>query len=218
MFKKKQQPKIFCISTQRTGTTSVGEFFKYFKYKVADWPTSNENKWSYYWENGDFETIFNSKDFKNNQVFEDDPWWLPEFYKVLYHRFPEAKFILFTRDSEKWFNSMLSHSEGKILGNTKRHCKVYRREEEFINLFDKESRLTYDEKRIDNLLTLDGEKEHYIKLYELRNREVLEFFNKVNPNSLIHCELEDGNKWNKLGEFFNIKIPNEFTVHANKSK
>jgi len=217
MFRKKNKSKIFCISTQRTGTTSVGRFFKHFGYRVADWSISNKNKWSYCWEQGDFETIFKSEDFKNNQVFEDDPWWLPEFYKVLYHRFPKAKFILFTRDSEKWFNSMLSHSRGKILGNTKQHCKVYRREEDFIELFDKESRLTYNEKEIDNLLTLDGYKEHYIKLYELRNREIIEFFKKTNPESLIHCELEDENKWEKLGEFINIEIPSNFAVHVNKS-
>jgi len=160
---KKKQVKIFCISTQRTGTTSVGDFFKHFGYKVADWPISNMNNWSYYWENGDFETIFNSKNFKNNQVFEDDPWWLPEFYKVLYHRFPKAKFILFTRDPEKWFSSMLNHSGGRILGNSKRHCKVYRREEDFYTLMNEKGNLNYNEKEIDNLLSLIGYKEHYIK-------------------------------------------------------
>jgi len=218
IFNKKNKKKIFCISTQRTGTTSVGKFFKHFGYKVADWSISNKNKWSYYWENGDFETIFNSKDFKNNQVFEDDPWWLPEFYKVLYHRFPNTKFILFTRDSEKWFNSMLNHSGGLILGNTKRHCKVYRREKDYYNLLNEKERLTYNEKQIDNLLSLEGYKEHYIKLYELRNREIIDFFNKINPNSLFTCQLEDDNKWRKLGEFMNIEIPQNFSVHANKSK
>jgi len=217
MFKKKDKPKIFCISTQRTGTTSVGEFFKYFGYKVADWSISHKNNWAYYWENGDFETIFNSKEFKNNQVFEDAPWWAPEFYKVLYHRFPNAKFILFTRDSEKWFNSMLSHSDGKTLGNTKRHCKVYRREEDFYKLLNKSERLLYNEKEIDNLLSLEGYKEHYIKLYELRNREIIDFFNKTNQKLLIHCELEDNNKWEKFGEFFRLDIPKNFKIHANKS-
>lgn len=217
MFKKKEKSKIFCISTQRTGTTSVGAFFKHFGYNVADWSISNKNKWSYDWENGDFETIFNSKHFKDNQVFEDDPWWLPEFYKVLYHRFPKAKFILFTRDSEAWFKSMLSHSEGKILGNTKRHCKVYRREDDFYNLLNKNERQFYNEKEIDNLLSLGGYKEHYTKIYELRNREIIDFFNKTSPRSLMHCELEDKNKWNKLGEFINIDVPQDFKVHVNKS-
>jgi hypothetical protein len=209
--------KIFCLSTQRTGTTSVGVFFKQFGYKVADWTISNKNKWSYKWDRGDFEAIFNSKDFKNNQVFEDDPWWLPEFYKVLYHRFPNAKFILFTRNPEDWFKSMEKHSNGKTLGNTKRHCKVYRRELDFYNLLDYNERLHYDEKQIDNLLSLDGYKEHYIKLYNLRNTEIIEFFKKENSKSLVHCELEDKNKWKKLGDFFKLDVPENFEVHANKS-
>ena len=218
MFIKKKQDKIFCISTQRTGTTSVGQFFKYFDYKVADWSISHKNNWAFYWEQGDFETIFNSKNFQNNQVFEDAPWWAPEFYKVLYHRFPNSKFILFTRDSVKWFNSMLSHSEGKILGNTKRHCKVYRREEDFYNLMNENERLFYNETKIDNLLSLKGYKDHYINLYELRNREIIEYFNKTSPDSFLHCQLEDDNKWKKVGFFLKIKIPNNFEVHENKSK
>lgn len=218
MFFKKDNTKIFCLSMQRTGTTSVGEFFKINNYKVAGWPVSNKNKWSYYWENGDFEKIFKSKDFINNQVFEDDPWWLPEFYKVLYHRFPKAKFILLTRDPNTWFQSMLSHSNGKILGNTKRHCKVYRREEDFYNLIDENELSNYNEKNIDNLLSLEGYDEHYKAIYELRNKEIISFFNKVSPNSLFTCKLEDPLKWKKLAQFMKIEISENFEVHANKSK
>lgn len=216
LFRKK--PKIFCISMQRTGTTSVGEFFERLGFQVAKWKRSYNNKWSYYWQNGNFEAIFNSKDFKNYQVFEDDPWWLPEFYKVLYHRFPDAKFVLFTRDADKWFDSMVSHSDGKILGNTKRHCKVYRREKDFYELKHTQGLEEYDEHKIDNLLSLKGYEEHYKTIYRIRNREIIEFFEKHSPNSLFVGELEDPEKWEKLAQFMNIKIPSNFEVHANKSR
>ena len=215
---KKNKPKIFCISMQRTGTTSVGQFFKDFGYHVADWPMSHKNKWSFSWEQGDFESIFNSKDFKNNQVFEDDPWWLSEFYKVLYHRFPNAKFILLTRDSQDWFNSMLSHSGGKILGNTKRHCKVYRRESEFNKLVTGNDLLNYNEKAIDNLLSLEGKDEHYKAIYETRNKEVKMFFEKYAPDSFFSCELKDQLKWQKLGDFVGVNVPDNYAVHSNKSE
>lgn len=219
LFKKSSKSKIFCLSMQRTGTTSVGQFFKNHNYKVADWDISHKNNWSTNWEQGDFETIFNSKDFRNNQVYEDAPWWLPEFYKVLYHRFPNSKFILFTRNEDDWFNSMLSHSKGRILGNTKRHCKVYRREEDFYNLFsDEMKRLKYDEKRIDNLLELKGYEAHYKNIYRIRNQEIKDFFVKNAPNSLFTCELEDSQKWKKLADFMNIKVSEDFEVHENKSK
>lgn len=218
LLKKRSKSKIFCLSMQRTGTTSVGQFFKNHNYKVADWDISNKNNWSYSWEQGDFETIFNSKDFKKNQVYEDAPWWLPEFYKVLYHRFPKSKFILFTRNEDAWFDSMMSHSGGKILGNTKRHCKVYRREEDFYKIFpDQFQRLEYNEKSIDNLLELKGLDKHYKEIYRIRNQEIKDFFLKNAPESLFTCELEDSEKWKNLANFMNIES-NDFDVHENKSK
>src|SRR5690554_6122442 len=95
------QPKIFCISVQRTGTTSVGQFFREHNYRVATWTISRRNDWTVKWFKGDYENIFNSFDFKTSQVFEDDPWFCLDFYKVLFHRFPNSKFVLVERDADK---------------------------------------------------------------------------------------------------------------------
>jgi hypothetical protein len=210
--------KIFCISVQRTGTTSVGQFFKHFGYKVSTWDTSWANKWSYHWYNGDYEKIFSSKDFKSHEMFEDDPWWLPGFYKVLYHRFPDSKFVLLTRDSQQWFESMKKHSGGKTLGNTRRHVKIYQREKEFYQRLDKEAGFKPDDVEIDNLLSLEGMDEHYKTLYDIHNRQVVEFFEKFSPKSLFTGKLEDPKKWEKMGKFFGLSVPAGFEVHANKSK
>lgn len=209
--------RIFCISMQRNGTTSVGDFFNHFGYPVARWEDSWNNKWTESWYDGDFESIFKSKDFKSFQVFEDDPWWLPDFYKVLYHRFPNSKFILFTRDSESWFKSMLSHSNGQTPGNTKRHCKVYRREKEFYHKLNTDKSFKPSEDQIDNLLKLVGHEQHYKDLYEIRNKEIFEFFEEHNRSRLIHCDLADPDKWQKLGAFFGIDVPNNFDIHSNES-
>lgn len=214
---KHQAQKIFCISIQRTATTSVGDFFKHFRYKVAGWPVSSRNAWGYHWYNGDFETIFASDDFRNSQVFEDDPWWLPGFYKVLYHRFPSAKFILFIRDSDAWFDSMKKHSEGRTFGNTRLHCKMYRREKEFYHQLDTNLNFKPHERDEDKLLRLEGWDEHYKLIYETHNREVVDFFNKFNPESLFVCRLEDPYKWQKLGEFVGIEVEDAFEIHSNRS-
>ncbi|QXP78202.1 MULTISPECIES: sulfotransferase [Winogradskyella] len=216
MLKKKN--KIFCVSFQRTGTTSVGQFFKDFGYKVASYDQKRSFKWSAKRFLGDFESIFKSKDFKNHQVFEDNPWWEEDFYKVLYHRFPNAKFILFTRDADKWFDSMLSHSKGKSLGNTFRHCNNYNRVEEFYRTFPN---LDYYKTILknDNLLDINEvHRAHYTNIYNLRNKEIVDFFNAISPNSLFTAQLEDADKWKRLGDFFNIELPNDYQVHANKSK
>ena len=102
--------KVFCVSMQRNGTTSVGSFFRDFGYRRAGWPADEKNNWSESWYEGHYERIFSSIDFRAANAFEDSPWWLPGFYKILFHRFPNSKFILFTRDPDLWFESMVKHS------------------------------------------------------------------------------------------------------------
>jgi len=210
--------KIFCISFQRNGTTSVGDFLEEHGIKVARWGDSYSNNWSYFWYIGNYEKIFNTNTFKANQAYEDSPWWHPDFYKVLYHRFPNSKFILFYRDPEKWFDSMLSHSNGKTLGSTEQHCYLYRRMSEFYNKLDNDPFFKPKEHKIDNLMTLDGKREHYIKVYEEYNRGVLDFFRKHNNKRIFISELTDNQKWVKLGEFLNIKVEKNYQIHSNKSK
>ncbi|HUF03560.1 MAG TPA: sulfotransferase [Aridibacter sp.] len=208
--------KIFCISFQRTGTTSVGEFFGSFGFRVATWPVSRANKWTLKWFEGDYESIFNSKDFRDHNVFEDDPWWCLDFYKVLFHRFPASTFVHFTRNSDAWFDSMIRHSNGRTLGNTYRHARIYRRESEFYRKFGSGN---YSDDEIDNLLELnESHRRHYIEIYESRNRDIPDFFDRNDPGRLISLRLEDSQKWKKLGGFFDLKVPENLEVHANRSK
>ena len=215
--KWKGRSRYFCISMQRTGTTSVGDFFDYLGYPTARYPQSARLGWSKYWYDGDFERIFKSHVFKSSQLFEDNPWWYPEFYKVLYHRFPGSRFILFTRDSNAWFRSMTKHSGGNTLGNTRRHCKVYRREGEYYKNLDDDEKFKPSLNETDNLMQLSNLSEHYIQLYEIRNREVREFFNEHDPDALFTCDLNDPHKWRKLGAFIGQPVPEGFVIHSNRS-
>ncbi len=209
--------KYFCISFQRTGTTSVGMFFEDHGFKVAKYGKSRKNKWTLSWIKGDYEKIFNSSDFRYFQVFEDDPWWCLDFYKVLFHKFPKSKFILLERDSDKWFDSMMSHSNGKTLGNTHTHSKIYRRELDNYKL-NNNSKHIYNAE-IDNLLPLtESDREHYKSIYNLRNREVIEFFDKFDEGRLFHYKLEYDDKWKKMGKFFNITVSESYECHVNKSR
>lgn len=216
-FLQPSKEKIFCLSFQRTGTTSVGQFFKDFGYRVAGYDAERSTTWSKLRFLGDLDAIFHSSAFKKNQVFEDNPWFEEDFYKILFHRFPNAKFILFTRDANKWFDSMANHSYGKTLGNTFRHVKNYRREIEF---YEKYTNQNYYENLhvIDNLLDLnESHREHYTSIYRRRNKEVIDFFNYVSPKSLFVGKLEDPDKWQKLGGFFNLTVPKDYSVHSNKT-
>jgi hypothetical protein len=215
-FFRKTDAKIFCISFQRTGTTSVGEFFKQNGYKVATWEVAIRNNWPKLWFDGDYETIFNSSDFKKSRVFEDSPWWFDNAYKVLFHRFPDAKFVLFIRNSNLWYDSMMSHSGGKTLGNTYRHAHNYRREKEF---YDKFPDYQYNKDTTDNLLDLnESHRKHYTEIYENRHKSVIAFFERYGQDRLILVSLEDKDKWLKLANFFKIDIDSSIDIHANASK
>lgn len=205
--------KIFCISVQRTGTTSVGQFFKENNFRVATWRVSKKNEWTASWFKGDYERIFKSRDFKLNQVFEDDPWFCLDFYKVLFQRLPNAKFVLVERDADQWFNSMVSHSKGKTLGNTHVHATIYQRMNDFYSL--KLNQVKNNISQVDNLLPLDeSHREHYTKIYKLRNLEVIKYFELYGKNRIVRVKLEDKDKWQSIGAYFNINVDKDYDVHA----
>ncbi len=208
--------KIFCISFQRTGTTSTGQFFRDRGFRVASWSMSRRNDWTLKWFRGDYEAIFRSVEFKYSQVFEDDPWWCADFYKVLFHRFPASRFILLERDADQWFDSMVAHSKGKSLGNTHCHAATYSRMEEYYALGAvKEHAYTAD---IDNLLPLDDAyREHYKRVYANRHREVKLFFEVHDSTRLFNARIEDPKLWPKLGAFFRLEVAPGYAVHVNKT-
>jgi hypothetical protein len=214
---QQQAGRIFCISMQRTGTTSVGKFFRDFGYRWAGWPADEREGWSSAWYRGDFEAIFESRTFRQCNAFEDSPWWLPDFYKVIYHRFPGSKFVLFTRDPDAWFASIVSHSGGKVIGSNRAHSKIYRRELEFFRLLD--AGLVSDKDlcdvTVDPMMTLAGHEEHYKDIYRLHNREVADFFGRHAPQALHIGTLDDPEKWQRLGAFLDIEVPATYQSHLN---
>ena len=212
-------PKVFCISIQRTGTTSVGKFFRDFGFRWSGWPDAESHDWMRLWYEGNYEASFSSVEFRTSTAFEDSPWWFPGFYKILYHRFPNSKFVLFKRDPDRWFESMIAHSGGDILGDSRSHCKVYRREFEYYKLrelgnFDEElENKIYGEKT----MKLIGHERHYKEIYQLHNTEVVEFFSKVSPESLHVGSLEDPEKWKNLGKYLGVDVELGYEARENVS-
>lgn len=208
--------KIFCISMQRTGTTSVGVFLKDHGYRVAGYG-QHSKYWSSLWYKGDFERIFRSLKFKSFQAYEDNPWWCPDFYRVLHCRFPNAKFILMYRDSNKWFDSMINHKVIKTLTNSYGHNKIYRKLDIYYDKCDNDPDFCPDVYDVNNLIPFEEKREHYIKVYEEYNREVLEYFKKYAPEKLFVSSLTDKTKWQKLGKFLGFNVNKDYESHVNKS-
>lgn len=211
--------RVFCVSMQRTGTTSVGKFFRDFGFRWAGWTTDERNDWSGAWYEGDYEKIFSSIDFKTASAFEDSPWFMPGFYRVLFNRFPGAKFILLTRDPDDWFQSMVRHSGGNVVGRSRIHCKIYRREQEYFDLVRSGAIDELSENQIhsEKVMKLTGQAEHYKAVYRLHSIEVQDFFGRHAPESLHVGELEDPDKWQKLGKFLGIEVPADYQSHEKSS-
>lgn len=108
--------KVFGIGLNKTGTTSLGMYFKSLGYRLYQRPT--------------YQNVILAKNNINQlipvineyDVFEDWPW--PLIYKKLYDLYPNAKFILTIReDPDKWFDSLQRHCLKRP--NTKQRKIIY---------------------------------------------------------------------------------------------
>ena len=93
------KPKIFCIGSHKTGTTSLELALKKLGYRVTgSFGTKDPDI-----GNKVLEMAFAMVD--RYDAFEDNPW--PILYKELDQRFPGSKFILTRRPAEAWIRSMV---------------------------------------------------------------------------------------------------------------
>src|SRR5690242_13528144 len=100
--------RVFNLSMPRNGLASFARFCRDIGLATALSAPTRDHRWTAAWHDGDIDSIFASPGFADARAFAGSPWWLPEFYKVVFHRFPGARFVLLTREPEAWFGSMLA--------------------------------------------------------------------------------------------------------------
>ena len=192
--------KIFCVSMQRSGTTSVGDWLEAHGLSRAGSPSSRQLSWTRQWLEGSFDAIFASETFAETEVFEDDPWWCPDFYRVVAERYPEAKFILLERDPDEWFDSMCHHSGGNNPGWSDVHARIYGREHELRQLLADDPELQADAW---GLLSIVEHRDHYTRLYRQHGDAVRAFF-QATPQRLFHGQLDDPTVFSRLRDFVGL--------------
>lgn len=210
--KLEKQAKVFCISVQKTGTTSTGKFFKDIGLRSIGFGGSKDNDWSRLWLEDDYEQIFNSTDFRTANAYEDSPWWFPDFYKIIDKEFPESRFVLLERDYDKWFDSMLTHAGGRVSNILPVHCKVYNRQNEFNQLLKKgliSQKDLYSKPRDWVMKITEDHRQHYIECYKTHTKNALDYF-KDQPNKLFHGKLEDEDVWQNLASFLDVQIDSNY--------
>jgi hypothetical protein len=114
---------------------------------------------------------------------------------------------------------MVKHSGGDVVGSSRIHCKIYRRELEYFELLHSGTIDETIENQIhsEKIMKLLGHAEHYKDVYRLHNIEVQDFFRTRSPVSLHVGSLEDPKKWQKLGKFLGIEVPEGYESHENAS-
>jgi hypothetical protein len=177
--------KVFCVGFQKTGTTSLGMALSYLGYQVCGYYPFRDLA-----RPGQFdENLFKRRLFEmaeTHDAFKDTPW--PVFYKELDERYPNSKFILIVRDTEKWIRSAtqdFQDYENAI------HNYIY------------------------GVPYPVGNEEIFINRYERHNREVQDYFSD-RPDDLITLNLDKGEvNWNNICGFLGYHIPDKDWPHAN---
>lgn len=95
------QAKVFCVGFQKTGTTSLQYALSLLGYRVAGIMDANvhETPAALHAECLRFLPQFDA--------FADNPW--PLYFREFDAMFPDAKFILTTRDPDRWYASACEH-------------------------------------------------------------------------------------------------------------
>jgi hypothetical protein len=118
--------KIFCIGYNKTGTTSLTEFFKQNEYSIAPQIPFEYNLNSYFSKNHSTFVDMIKQDYNENTFFQDVPFSLPNFYKVLDTEFENAKFILTVRNDEnQWYESLIRYHKQKFKNLYNPHNIMY---------------------------------------------------------------------------------------------
>lgn len=188
--------KIFCIGSNKTGTTSLDSALRSLGYNVCP-EKIMFMMGSKYFENqkdGNYESIFEL--VGKYDAFEDRPWNHTDFYKHLDKKFPNSKFILTIRDVNNWIESY-----------HRWETKINLRSQWFYNLV---SNYCYG---IDDFLSDENlMRQKYIE----RNNQIIEYFR--NSNNLLILDLEKNDGWEKLCSFLNKSVPEKSFPHLNKTK
>jgi len=195
---------IFCIGYNKTGTTSLAEFFRINGFKVAPQRPFEKNVDKYI--DCDFESILHmiENEYSEYSFFQDVPFSLPGMYVHLYKRFKTAKFILSVRDNEsEWYDSLVNH-HSSIKDKSSFYIKGG-----WIRKVIKKSYGTND----DDIYNRESLTESYV-----RHIKDCEDFFSDKPGSLIKINVSDPNSPDMIEEFIGSNFTKKNMPHLNKRR
>lgn len=192
---REKKSKIFVIGSNKTGTTSLSKSLSILGFRVCpEYCYVPDSKILKNFQDGLYKELFDMVELYD--AFEDRPWNHTDFYQILDKKYPNSKFILTIRDTDKWITSV------KKWGNK-------------IGLFNPEFYKIVSETcyGVDSYL----ENESIMKAkYNERNYEIINYFKE--KNNLLIIDVEKGDGWEKICPFLDCEIPVEPFPFLNKNK
>ena len=177
--------KVFCIGFQKTGTSSLRDALRLLGYDVAGVFGREQTL-------AELRATFVQRGLelaRKHDAVEDMPW--PLMFRELDQAFPGSKFVLTTRDTDRWYRSIAGH-----FGDNPYHIQ----------------QLTYGE----DAPAPVGHEQRYRSVYEAHNAAVTAYF-RDRPEDLLILNLEAGDGWDELGAFLRLEVPGGPFVRTNSS-
>lgn len=188
--------KIFGIGFPKTGTTSMETAFELLGYNVCrgHWKNPHSNMAIAHAISNDYKRIkpiINSYD-----VFFDAPFGGCGFWRYLTTEYPEARFLLTTRDADDWYSSLL-----KMVSETS--CSI---DEDHLQTHYNRGRIAIVEfiREVWGIKDIVEDKQKLIRYYNDYNTEITTYFR--NKDNFLNLEISQF-AWKPLCKFIGQEIP-----------
>lgn len=178
--------KVFGIGWAKTGTTTLGRCFEILGYNHQSQNLSLVPQILH----GDLKKTLRIATAKDS--FEDWPW--PLVYREMDASFPSSRFVLTTRDPDRWLTSYRAMIAAQ--GPPASELSTIR-----CQLFGVDPAIASDEELVARFIR--------------HNAEILEYF-KNRSGQLLVVDWEAGDSWPKLCDFLGMPIPDVPFPHLNQ--
>lgn len=187
---KRQPTRIFGVGLHKTGTTSLAQAFRILGYDAAHWESPH---WArYIWQ--EMAEQGRSRTLEMHYALTDLP--IPLLFRQLDQSYPGSKFVLTTRDEDRWIASIRLHWQAL-------------RAEWDRDVFSNEChKLLYGTAEFDETV--------FRARYRKHNAEVRAYF-RGRPDDLLELPMDDEPSMNPLCSFLNHPPMNRRMPHRHRS-
>lgn len=209
--------KIIGIGLNKTGTTSFEKDLKELGYIFP--PTSHGaiKVLSDIYHN-EYHSLYSYLNNPRFTAFQDLPYSLPNVYKKIYQNRPNDLYVLTVRENaDKWVNSVLNYYKWLINGkNINGNNEVFEYFSGFESIFY--SNFNVPTFKLWGLKSLDNLEKNLKEVYERHNNDVIDFFNKTNPQNFIVIDVSKDGELKKLTNWLGIENEQQNFSWENKKK